>query len=137
MALRFGVRANITNNIPRNTDARINASMRDAIADGTRLGRALTQAATPRRTGYTASTVESTLVGGGPLISGHFGSDYEVFEFLEKGTRPHDIPNAFGIPGNVVRHPGTEPVGMMRRAGPIAGQEAKRGLSDVFPGVFG
>ncbi len=137
MGLRVGARSRVTNRIPANAGARIDAGMRDAIADGTRLGRRLTASLTPRRRPYTYSTVESALIGGGAHVSGHFGSDYEVFEFLEKGTRPHPIPGAFGIPGLVVQHPGTDAVGMLDRAGPIAGQAAKEGLGDVFEEVFG
>lgn len=137
MSIRVGVRSRVSDRIPRNAEARINAGMRQSIVQATRLGRRLTTSLVPRRRPYTYKTVDSDIVGGGSRVSGHFGSDYEVFEFLEKGTRPHPIPGAFGVPGLVVEHPGTKPVGMLERAGPIAGQEAKAGLRGVFVEVFG
>lgn len=137
MSIRFNVRTNISDRIPRDAPARINAGMRGAISKSTRFGRRMTSSLTPRRRPYTYKTVKSTLIGGGPHVEGHFGSDYDVFNFLEGGTRRHPIPNAFGIRGLTVNHPGTKPYRMLDRAGPAAGQMAKGELSRVFARVFG
>lgn len=146
MPLRVGVRSSVSNNISRDAAARINIAMRDAISDATRAGAGITQVNTPKRTGYTTSTVDAQVTGGDSFVSGSFGSDYEVFEYLEKGTRAHAIRPRFKKalfwpearhPVREVRHPGTVGQHMLERAGPIAGQIAKDNLGEVFREVFG
>lgn len=142
LTFRFSKR--VTNNIPEDAEAELNAGMYEAIASSTRMGRELTQATTPRRTGYTASTVDSQITGGGSHVTGYFGSDYEVFDYLERGTRAHPIrgnpwlywPGA-RHPVRMVRHPGTQGQHMLERAGETAGEHAKGELEDVFRRVFG
>lgn len=144
MGLRVGVRGNATNRIPADHEHRINSGMRDAIADSTRFGRTLTQANTPKRTGRTAGTVGAAILGGGAHVSGHFGSDDEIFGYLERGTRAHIIrgnpwlfwPGA-RHPVRQVNHPGTRALHTLEEAGEVAGEVAKEQLGDVFAGVFG
>lgn len=146
MPFRTRVRANVTNNIPEGVGARIDLAMRDAIAESTRFGRELTQANTPKRTGRTAASVSASINGGGSRVIGTFGSDYPVFEYLEKGTRPHIIQPRFKKalfwpgarhPVRVVHHPGTAAQHPLERSAQVAGAGAKGRLGNVFREVFG
>lgn len=139
------VRANVTNKLPQNPGARIDLAMRNAIAEASRVGRALTVANTPKRTGRTASTVAASISGGGSRVTGVFGSDSQVFEYLERGTRPHIIRPRFKQalfwpgaehPVRVVHHPGTAPQHILERSAQVAGVVAKERLGDVFEEVF-
>lgn len=144
--LRLSTHVNITNNIPANHATQLNLAMRDAIAEATRVGRAITAANTPRRTGRTAESVNSQLTGAGPIVEGHFGSDSEVFEFLERGTRPHIIEPRFKKalfwegarhPVRRVRHPGTAAKHTLENSAQVAGAFAKNRLGETFEEVFG
>lgn len=146
MALRLGVGANVTNRIPQDAGARLDAAMRDDISDATRIGRDLTRAAINSRTGRTAASVSASVSGGGNLVTGSFGSDYEVLEYLERGTAPHPITprtaEALFWPGaehpvRSVLHPGTAAQHNLERAAEAAGEVAKEKLAGVFGEVFG
>ena len=136
MSLRIGVKVRVTDRLPRNARARLNRGMRDAVDDGQETGVELAVAATPRKRPYTYSTVEGVVVGAGDHVTGYFGSDYEVFEFLNEGTVPHPIPNAFGM-GITVQHPGTEALYMLDESAEVAGEVTKAGLVQTFEAVFG
>ncbi len=120
--------------------------MRDAIADATKSGRLITQANTPKRTGRTAASVDASVAGGGPRATGSFGSDSQIFEYLERGTRAHIIRPRFKKalfwpgarhPVRMVRHPGTVALHTLEHAGEFAGVIAKEKLGGVFREVFG
>lgn len=145
MPFRTHVSYNVTNNIPANPGARIDLAMRDAIAESTRFGRALTQANTPKRSGRTAASVLASISGGGSRVLGVFGSDYPVFEYLERGTGPHTIEPRFKQalfwptarhPVRSVRHPGTSAQHILERSAQVAGAVAKDRLGGVFGEVF-
>ena len=136
MGLRIGVKVNKTDRLPRNARARLNAGMRDAVDSGQRRGAEVAAFLTPRKRPLTYTTVGGMVVGGGDHVTGVFGSDYEVFEFLNEGTVPHEIPNAFGR-GITVMHPGTEALGMLDDAGEVAGEIVKAELLETFAAVFG
>lgn len=140
------IRANVTNNIPANHEAQLNLSIHEAIAFATRFGRVLTAANTPRRTGRTANSVQASIDGVGSRITGRFGSNSEVFGYLEFGTRPHEIRARFKKalfwptarhPVRSVRHRGTDAQHILERAGEAAGAEAKDRLGKVFEDVSG
>lgn len=144
--MRFSFRANVTNSLPSNPGVQIDLAMRDAIADATRVGRVITAANTPRRTGATAASVNATVNGGGSSVTGYFGSDSEIFGYLERGTRPHVIRPRFKKalfwpgarhPVKMVRHPGTKALHTLEKSGEIAGSYAKGQLDNVFREVFG
>lgn len=146
MPFRTHITVNVTNNIPRNAGTQIDLGMRDAIAESTRFGRALTQANTPKRTGRTAASVQASISGGGSRATGVFGSDYPVFEYIEKGTRPHIIRPRFkqalfwpgaSHPVALVHHPGTAAQHPLENAAQVAGAFAKERLGEVFEDVFG
>lgn len=144
--LRLSTHVNITNNIPANHATELNRAILGAIVQATRFGRGVTEANTPQRTGRTARSVKSFVAGGGPIVEGHFGSDYEVFEFLERGTRPHIIEPRFKKalfwpgarhPVRRVRHPGTTAQHTLEHSAQAAGALAKDRLGETFEEVFG
>jgi hypothetical protein len=141
VGLRLRNSFNTTNNLPQNAGTQIDLAIRDAITDATMVGRVITAANTPRRTGATANSVQANVTG----LTGSFGSDSEIFEYLERGTRPHEIRPRFKKalfwpgarhPVKVVQHPGTVALHTLENAGPLAGQRAKENLDDVFREVF-
>ena len=136
MSLSISVSGRSRNNLPRNANARLNAGMRDAVDAGQARGAEIAAANTPRKRPYTFSTVAGVVVGGGDHVTGYFGSDYDVFEFLNEGTRPHPIPNAFGR-GITVQHPGTRALKILDEAAPIAAEITKQELRQAFAAVFG
>lgn len=140
------VRANVTNNIPANHEAQLNLSIHEAIAFSTRFGRALTAANTPRRTGRTANSVQASIDGAGSRVTGKFGSNSEIFGYLEFGTRPHEIHPRFKKalfwptarhPVKSVHHRGTSAQHILEHAGEATGEVAKDRLGEVFEDVFG
>lgn len=146
MSFSTHITANVTNNIPANAGAQLDIAMRDAISESTRFGRALTQANTPKRTGRTAASVAASISSGGSRATGVFGSDYPVFEYVERGTRPHIIrprfKKALSWPGAshpvaLVHHPGTAAQHPLENAAQVAGAFAKQRLGEVFEDVFG
>lgn len=136
MGLRISVGVNKRDRLPRNARARLNAGMRDAVDSGQRQGAEVAAALTPRKRPLTYTTVGGLVIGGGDHVTGVFGSDYEVFEFLNEGTVAHEIPNAFGR-GETVMHPGTEALHMLEDAGEIAADVVKAELLQTFAAVFG
>lgn len=134
--LRIRCSKNVQDRLPRNAQQRANALIRRAVSRGADVGKLVTRVETPKRRPYTFLTVDSAVIGGGAHVEGHFGSDDDVFNILEGGSRPHRIPGAFGIPQGV-DHPGTRPYRMLERAGPRAGSVVKAELLAGFPGVFG
>ena len=148
MSLRFGVRTNIRDSLPRDAPARINAGMRGAIGRSTRFLRGIAFENINKNTGRTAGTIGSTLTGGGSSVSGHVGSNDKVARILEFGSRPHVIRprNAKALKFNVggrtvfarsVNHPGTRPYRWLERSGERGGAYAKAELAGVFARVFG
>lgn len=140
------VRANVTNRIPSNHEAQLNLATHEAISFATRFGRVLTAANTPRRTGRTANSVQASIDGAGARVTGRFGSDSDVFGYLEFGTRPHIIRPRFKKalfwptarhPVRSVNHPGTKALHTLENAGEAAGVVAKDRLGEVFEDVFG
>ena len=136
MSLRIGVSSNKTDRLPRNARARLNAGMRDAVDSGQRRGAEVAAALTPRKRPLTYTTVGGMVIGGDDHVTGVFGSAYEVFEFLNEGTVPHPIPNAFGR-GTTVQHPGTEALHMLDDAAEVASEITKAELLQTFAAVFG
>jgi hypothetical protein len=103
-------------------------------------------AAINRRTGRTASTIGSTVLGGGSHVEGHFGSSDLIAWILEFGSRPHRITARSGgalhwagarHPVRYVNHPGTRPYLPLTRVAPKAGDVAKAQLRAAFAAVFG
>lgn len=145
-ALRLHTGVNVTNNIPSGHITQLNLAMHGAIAEGTRFGRSLTAANTPKRTGRTANSVDAQVIGAGPLAEGHFGSDERVFEYLERGTRPHIIEprfkRALSWPGarhpvRRVRHPGTAAQHTLENSAQAAGVFVKDRLGETYQEVYG
>jgi hypothetical protein len=143
--VRLSIGARATDNFPQSIGVSLDAAMFNAIAESTRVGRTITAARTPKRTGRTAASVQSQ-VSGGSTATGYFGSDSEIFEFLERGTRAHIIRPRFKQalfwptarhPVREVRHPGTVALHTLERSGEIAGDYAKQQLDGVFREVFG
>lgn len=135
LTVRFGG-GKVFDRIPRDAQARLNAAMLVAINNATRFGHTLAVAFINKRTGRTATTVDSSVTGGGSTATGRWGSDDKVATILEFGSRPHRIPGAFGIPKGVW-HPGTQPYLWLTRSGPPAGNMAKIELAAAFRSVFG
>lgn len=140
------VRANVTNNIPAGHEAQLNLAVHEAIAFATRFGRVLTAANTPRRTGRTANSVQASIDGAASHVTGKFGSNSEIFGYLEFGTRPHEIRPRFKKalfwptarhPVKSVWHTGTDARHTLENAGEAAGEVAKDRLGEVFEDVYG
>lgn len=134
--LRISVSPRVSDRIPRDAEARLNAAMRSAVALATRFGFGLAFGNINKRTGQTALTIGESVTGGGSHVTGRWGSSDIVAIILEKGSRPHRIPGAFGIPQGVW-HPGTRPYLWLERSGRPAGEVAKRELRAAFASVFG
>jgi hypothetical protein len=107
-----------------------------AIQTATKFGFGLATGNINKRRPYTVSTIDQYAVGGGSHAEGHWGSNDKVAVILEFGSRPHEIPGAFGIPRGVW-HPGTQPYLWLTRSGPPAGNVAKAQLRAAFAAVFG
>lgn len=95
-------------------EERMNEAMRETAYDGTDVIHQAAVANIPKRTGRTASTIDSVVIPKGNGGTGYVGSDDLIARILELGSRPHVIegnPTLFfeGTFARKVNHPGTQP----------------------------
>lgn len=144
--LRLGIGYNVSSRLSVADENLVNAAMRDAIAESVRFFDMQYKRTINRKTSRTASTIGSTVLGGGSRVSGRIGSSDKVARFLEEGTPPHIIrarsKKALFWPGarhpvRSVRHPGTRAYRPLLRASRSSGPHAKARLRGIYPRVFG